>query len=57
MKKEEKKVVKPIPKALDEPKFEEVLFQKYAGESDVITPEGLAKIAEDLGVDMSNDVY
>ena len=57
MKKDEKKAAKLIPKAPEGPKFDEVLFKKYAGESDVITPEGLAKIAEDLGVDMSNDVY
>ena len=51
-----KKAAKSIPKDPDAPMFEEVLFKKYADESDVITPEGLAKIAEDLGVDMSNDV-
>ena len=48
---------KPPAKMPAGPKLEETLFAKYAaGGSENITPEGLAKLCENLKLDMSNDV-
>ena len=56
LKKEEKKLAKPVVKPPPLAKFEDTLFAKYSNGEEGISPEGLQKMSQDLNIDMNNDV-